>query len=90
MSCDVNKRNKGHLMPLHLEKNTLEVLMKVSNNFLLTYPQFLVRGLVTIDCPQTRRMREMMRKVDRMKMKGRLRPHLEVHSSDHLPIRGTV
>ena len=54
------------------------------------YPQFLVRGLVTIDCPQTRRMREMMRNVDRMKMKGLLRPHLEVHSSDHLPIIGTV
>ncbi len=32
----------------------------------------------------------MMRNIERMKMQGLRRPHFEVHSSDHLPISGTV
>jgi hypothetical protein len=45
---------------------------------------------VTIDCPKTRRSSERMRNIERIKMKGRLLPHLDVHSSDHFPIKGTV
>ena len=34
----------------------------------MTYPNTLVIGIVTIDCPQTRRISEMMRNMERMKM----------------------